>query len=93
MANAKVRTNEYNVNVLVETNNSKNQNWCSLNEDVTLLKVLSDREIIELWESRGNDDKLELAKNWIRTQKGYAVSNCIDETLGITYKSIVKYEK
>lgn len=89
--NAKVQTNEHNVNVLVETNNSSNQSWSHLNREVDLNKVLTDEEIIELWKNREIDDKLQIAKDWIKKQQGYAISICIDETLNITFRSIVKY--
>jgi len=89
--NAKVQTNDYKVNVLVETTNSTNMHYSHLNKQVQIDKVLSDEEIIELWENRKVDDKLKLAKDWIKTQEGYATSNCVDDSLDIDYNSIVKY--
>lgn len=88
---AKVQTNEYNVNLLVETEKSSNRHFSSYNKEVLVTAVLTDSEIIKLWKERKNDDEIELAKNWIREQEGYAISNCVDKTLNITYRSIVKY--
>jgi hypothetical protein len=89
--NGKVQTNGNKVNVLVETNNSDNKHCSSLNRRINVTKVLTDQEIIELWKNRKVDDELELAKNWIKKQEGYAVCNCVDDTLNITYNSIVEY--
>lgn len=92
MNKAKVQTNKYNVNVLVETKSSSNRHYSHLNKEVEVTKVLTDDEIVELWENRKEDDKLELAKNWIKKQDGYAISDCVDETLNINFNSIVKYK-
>lgn len=87
-----VQTNDLKVNVLVDTKNSSNRHFSSFNREVVVIKVLSDDEIIELWQNRKENDKLDLAKNWIKKQDGYAVSNCVDETLDIDFNSIIKYQ-
>lgn len=92
MKNAKVQTNDYGVNVLVETNESNNRHCSNLNVDVNVEKVLTDEEIIEVWRNRDSGDELKLAKNWIMKQKGYAISSCVDGIRGIKHNSIVKYE-
>ncbi len=90
--NAKVQRNQENVNVLVDTDNSSNRHYSSLDKRVTLDRVLADDEIIKLWENRTGNDKLKLAKDWIKRQNGYSVSNCVDDTLNIDFGSIVKYD-
>jgi len=90
--NGKVQTNEHKVNVLVSTRHSNNRHYSHLNKEIEVIKTLSDNDIIKLWEARNVDDKLELAKNWIKREDGYAVSNCVDDTLNITYGSIVNYK-
>ena len=91
MNTGKVQTNEHRVNVLVETKKSNNRHYSLLNKDVSVEKILTDKEIVGLWENRKKDNELELAKDWIKKQYGYACSNITDDTLGITYDSIVKY--
>ena len=91
--NGKVQTNSYGINVLVETYNSSNQHFHHTNKRIEVLKVLTDEEIISIWENRGINDKLILAKNWIKKEKGYSVSNCNDETLNINSNSIVNYKE
>jgi hypothetical protein len=56
------------------------------------MEVLTDDSIIELWEKREENDRLALAKAWIKKQDGYAISNCVDESLNITYNSIITYK-
>ena len=88
-----VQTNEHKVNVLVDTVNSDNRHFSHLNRRVKVIKVLSDDEIIQLWKNRKEKNELELAKDWIEKQDGYAYSNCTDKTLNIQRGSIVKYTK
>jgi hypothetical protein len=61
--NAKVQTNEFKVNVLVETRNSSNRHMSAFNKRATIIEVLSDNQIVELWQNRTKNDTLELAKN------------------------------
>jgi hypothetical protein len=88
---AQVQTNEHKVNVLVETKNSSNSHYCHLNRDIEVVKVLTDDEIIDLWKKRKRTDELVLAKDWVKKQDGYAVSNCFDESLDIHYNSVISY--
>lgn len=91
---AKVQTNDESINILVETTSSSNRHYSHLDKMVDVIRVLSDSEIIELWEQRKIDDnKLSLAKVWIQKQEGYAVSNCVDNSMLISYSSVVKYEE
>lgn len=91
----KVQTNDYKVNVLVETVTSSNQHYSHLNKEVSVTKVLSDEEIIDLWKNRKvkGDDELELAKKWLMKEKGYAISNIKDDTLNIDFDSVVAYKE
>lgn len=89
---AKVQTNNEKVNVLVETTTSTNRHYSHLNKEVLITEVLSNEEIIALWQNRKDNDILELAKNWIEKQDGYAVSNCVDKRMNINHNSVVKYE-
>lgn len=66
----KVQTSNYGNNILVETETSTNKHYSYLNFMVSVEKVLTDDEIISLWEQRDCDDRLELAKNWIKKQGG-----------------------
>ena len=93
MVNGKVQTTSNNDNVLVETDTSSNRNYCSLNKHVTVTRLLTDSEIIELWQNRNVNDALDLAKSWIAKQPGYAISSCQDKKIKLTYNSIVKYTK
>lgn len=88
----KVQTNDYKVNVLVETESSSNQHYSHLNRGVIISKVLTDDEIIELWRNRKDNDELQLAKDWIKKQPNYATSNCEDKKNNIKYQSIVNYK-
>ena len=89
----KVQVNNEMVNVLVETRDSNNNHHSHLNHPVLLIGVLSDDEIVQLWEKRNENDKLKLAKDRIKKQDGYAISNCVDNKFGIKSNTIVRYEK
>ena len=90
----KVQTNEYKVNVLVETQDSSNRHYHHSNVPVNVNKVLTDIEILEIWKNRDLtiQKELELAKDWIKTQPNYAVSSCIDKVNNIDYQSIIQYD-
>lgn len=88
----KVQTNENDINVLVETDKSTNQHYSHLNKLVNVTKILTDEEIIAIWETRSSLGKLEEAKRWIKGQDGYAVSNCLDEKNDIKHSSIIEYK-
>jgi len=88
-----VQTNNAKINVLVDTTNSDNRHYHYSNRKVSIVKVLSNDEIIEAWRNRPENDELELAKRWIAKQTGFATSNCEDETLNIDYSSIVKFNE
>ena len=89
--NGKVQTNNEGINILVETTNSNNRHIWHLNKNVKGVKKLTDQEILDIWNT-SKKDELALAKDWIKKQKGYATSNCVDLTLKIDYDSIVKYK-
>ena len=88
----KVQNNEHGVNVLVETDTSSNSHISRFNTDVTIVSVLTDSEIVAMWKNRDDKDEIDLAKQWIKSQDGYATSNCKDEYLGISHQSIVKFK-
>lgn len=92
MSLGKVQTNDYKVNVLVETKASNNRHYSSHNREIEVVKVLTDDEILEVWRNRPDGNELELAKNWIKKQDGFAVSSCVDDTLGIDYQSVVQFK-
>ena len=92
MSSGKVQTNEYKVNVLVETTNSNNRHYSSHNRPIEVVKVLSDEEILEAWKNRTDENELELAKNWIKRQDGFAFSACRDKVLNIDYQSVVEFK-
>lgn len=89
---AKVQTNEYKVNVLVETTNSSNQHYSSLDKTVDIVEVLTDHQILQVWLNRDTKDELALAKDWIKRQEGYAISDCSDDTINLSGNGIVKYK-
>jgi len=91
----KVQTTKDNVNVLVETQDSSNSHYHHFNVNVNVNKVLTDIEILEIWRNRDLDMQeleLDLAKNWLKKQPNYAVSNCVDYKNNITYNSIIQYK-
>ncbi len=88
----KVQTNDQKVNVLVETVNSNNRHYFHGNREVINVVVLSDDEVISVWINRPPEDDLEMAKQWIKKQDGYAISNCADKTLELNHSDIVKYQ-
>ena len=88
----KVQTNDYGVNVLVETKTSNNHHISHLNREVEIVSVLSDEEIITEWQNRDKSNELEYAKDWIKKQKGFAISNCNDKESNIGYGTIVKFK-
>lgn len=87
----KIQNNQYGINVIVETNNSTNRH-IGPGKTKELITVLSDEEIIEIWSKRKDKGELKIAKEWIKKQNGYAVSNCIDKSLNVNYGSIVKFK-
>lgn len=92
ITSGKVQTNDHEVNVLVETKTSANRHCSHLDKEVTIDKILSNGDILEMWENREDkSDLLEIAKEWLMRQDGYATSNIVDDTSGITYGNIVKY--
>ena len=76
MKKGKVQTNDFNVNVLVEHEDSTNQHFSSLDVDV-LCEKLSDEEIdIEFNKLvLSKKDKIEMLKK----VKGFAISNCVSK--------------
>lgn len=90
----KVQKNDCGVNVLVETNESSNTHYSHLNFFVEIEKVLTDEEILQQYLKKSTkEEKLKSAKNWIKKQDGFAVSNVIDETINVDYDSIIAFKK
>jgi len=76
MSKGKVQKNGLGVNVLVSTTESNNRHYSHLNKSIKVEKVLSDDEILELWETVNEEDRIDLMKDWLKFREGYAVSNC-----------------
>ena len=85
-----VQNNIHGVNVLVDIDKAPGSHYSGANRRVKVEKILTDEEIIELWEAREQNDKLELAKKWIRRQDGYATSNL--KYKKINHSTIVKFK-
>lgn len=90
MKKGKVQTNDFNVNVLVEHEDSTNQHFSSLDVDV-LCEKLSDEEIdIEFNKLvLSKKDKIEMLKK----VKGFAISNCVSKNKDFGYSDIFRYKK
>lgn len=92
----KVQTNEHGVNVLVETKNSSNRHYYHANKKVANVKKVSNEEVLqlfsEMYERATLEEKLEIAKSFLKKQKGYATSNVVDSVLDVNYQDIVSYE-
>lgn len=83
---AKVQTNDYNVNVIVETQYSSNIHISHLDKDCTIEKVLTDEEINAFGQlligSMSPDELLKLYKDLLIKKEGFGTSNCTrDERL------------
>jgi len=93
MAN-KVQTNDYGVNVLVEselTPNHKHIHWSD--RKVENVKVVSEEEILRLWSTANKEEVLKAAKDWLKRQAGYAVSNCGGQDIALKHGDIVSFEE
>lgn len=87
----KVQTNDYKINVLVECENSDSQHWSYLDFDVNIVKVLKDEDILEHLKDIGNKELIDLIKDWLKKQPGYAISNVANKTKTINYNDIVQF--
>ena len=92
MGRNQIQKNEDGFNVLVETENSNNRHCYHGNFDVKTVKAVSDTDILNFFKKESyGAEALNIAKEWIKSKEGYAVSNVKDDTLDIKHGSIVAY--
>lgn len=90
----KVQKNENGVNVLVETKDSNGRHYWHGNFLVSDLKPLSDEEVVKTYRERMSpEDELKAAKDFLKRQDNFAISNVRDEILGIDNNDIVSFVK
>lgn len=90
MKKGKVQTNEYSVNVLVETEDSSNTHYHHSDKEVNCRK-LSDEEIKESYINNVGEPSLEDMKDKLKKISGYAISNCASEEH--SHDDLFVYEK
>lgn len=90
MKKGKVQTNDYNVNVLVEHQDSTSRHYSHLDKDV-LCEKMTDEEINEEF------DKLSLTRadkiSFLKKIEGFAVSNVSSKENDIQFGDLFRYIK
>ena len=87
----KVQTNDYQVNVLVECENSNSQHWSHLDFDVKIIKVFTNQELLDLVKQLPEANLVSAVKDWLKTKPGFAISSVESKDKSIIYNSLVEY--
>jgi len=71
----KIQTNEYGVNVLVEVEGGNSTHSHYSDVRVKDVKVVSKEQLLTIFNELPEEYKVEAAKKYLKSQKGYAVSH------------------
>ncbi len=91
MPKNKVQTNDHGVNVLVEIEGGTSMHMSHLDFQVKNLEVISTEELLKMYDTLPEDDRIKAVKNFLKHKEGYAVSNVSNKI--VNYNDIVTYSR